>query len=110
MSTRDSFGHDEVNIFPATIGMNLKDGMNNTDLKKLFKNSYLPLYPDIADEQGKRVLAKLGNGPVRKDLEFLAWCRLLGFIIHPGCPNTTYVTQDTDRNYGEFKRIVSSNI
>ena len=46
--------------------MNPKDGMNTTKLKKLFKNSYLPLYPDIADEPGKRVLAKLDSGPGQK--------------------------------------------
>ena len=66
MSTWGRFVHDEVNIFPSTIGMNPKDGMNTTKLKKLFKNSYLPLYPDIADEPGKRVLDKLDSGPGQK--------------------------------------------
>ena len=99
-----------MNIFPATIGTNPKGGMNTTDINKLFKSSYLPLYPDIADDPGKRVLSKLDSGPGQKDLEFLAWCRLLSFIIHPGCPNTTSVTQETDSKYGEFKRIVCSNL
>ena len=103
MSTQGRFGHGELNIFPETIGMNPKGSMNTTKLNKLFKNSYLPIYHDIADEPGKRVLAKLDIGPVRKDLEFFAWCILLGFIIRPGYPNTTSVAQDTDRNYGKFK-------
>ena len=110
MSTQGRFGHDEVNILPATIGINPKGGMNTNDLKKLFKNSYLPLYPDTAHEPGKRVLSKLDSSPGQKDPQFLASCRLLGFIIHPGCSNKRSVTQETDRKYGDFKRIVSSNI
>ena len=90
--------------------MNPEGGMDTTEIKKIFKNSYLPLYHYIADKPGKRVLSKLDSGPCQKDLAFLSWCRLLGFIIHPGCQNTTSVTQETDRNYGEFKRIVCSNL
>ena len=110
MSTQGRFGHDEVNILPATIGINPKGGMNTNDLKKLFKNSYLPLYPDIADKPGSRVLSKLDSGPGQKDLEFFVWCRIIGFRIHLGFPNTTSVTQETDRNYGKFKRIFRSDI
>ena len=90
--------------------MNPKGGTNNNELKKLFKNSWLHLYPDIADKPGKILLAKLDSGPGQKDLEFLAWRRLLSFITHPGCPNTTSVTQERGSNYGEFKRIVRYNL
>ena len=66
MITRGRFGHDEVNISPATICMNMKGDMNTTELKKLFKNSYLTIYPDTSDDPGKRVLCQIGLGPGSK--------------------------------------------
>ena len=50
--------------------MNPKGDMNTTDLNKIFKNSYLSLYPDIADESGKRVIANLDSGTGQKALNF----------------------------------------
>ena len=28
---------------------------------------------------------------------------LISFVLYPGVPNTTVVSQETDRNYGSFK-------
>jgi len=40
----------------------------------------------------------------------LATLRQLGFILFPGVPNTTAVTQETDRNYGPFKTQFRINL
>jgi len=53
-----------------------------------------PLYPDIADVPGKRVLMKVNSGPERMNTEMLAELRLKGMYLMPGVPNTTQVTPD----------------
>ena len=34
----------------------------------------------------------------------------LGFIVYPGVPNTTAVTQETDQSYGPFKTQFQKNL
>ena len=40
----------------------------------------------------------------------LAELRLRGFYLIPGVPNTTHVTQVTDRNYGQFKSVYRKSL
>ncbi len=50
----------------------------------------------------------------RKDvglsLNVTAYLRYHGFILHPGVPNTTAVTQETDQSYGPFQSAVRTNL
>lgn len=105
-----TFGYDERRSFPCTFGMNERAGMNAVELDKYLKNSILPLYPDIQDYAGKRVLLKLDSGPGRLNVEMLADLRLQGLYIVPGVPNTTAKTQETDQNYGLYKSVVRENL
>ena len=43
-------------------------------------------------------------------MDLLADLRLDGFILFPGVPNTTAVTQETDQNYGPFKTQCCKNL
>lgn len=95
---------------PCTFGMNEKAGMNAVELEKYLKNSILPLYPDIQDFPGKRVVLKVDSGPGRNNIQMLADLRLLGLYLVPGVPNTTHVTQETDQNYGLYKSVVRGNL
>jgi hypothetical protein len=52
-STRGRFGCEEERVWPCTIGMNKKGGMNNEEFDKYIDNSIAPLYPDLEDTQGK---------------------------------------------------------
>ena len=45
--------------------MNEKGGMNTAEFKKLVENSYCPLYPDMENKPGKRVMFKVDSGPGR---------------------------------------------
>ena len=83
--------------------MNEKGGMDNVEFDEYLSNSLIPLYPDAEDVKGTMVLFKLDNGPGRLGVKLLARLCLLGFVLYPGVPNTTAVSQDTDRNYGPFK-------
>ena len=85
-----------------TLAMNLKGGMDEREFRSYFLNSIVPLFPDAEDVTGKRVIIKVDSGPGRMELGFLAEARTLGFIIYPGVPNTTAVTQETDQSYGPF--------
>lgn len=63
----------------------------------------MPLYPNALPTKGKWVLLKCDSGPGRLNLDLLAELRASGFILFPGVPNTTAVSQETDQNYGPFK-------
>mmetsp|Transcript_24214 Transcript_24214/g.44508 ORF Transcript_24214/g.44508 Transcript_24214/m.44508 type:complete len:349 (+) Transcript_24214:479-1525(+) len=100
---RGKFGNMEERLWPVTFGMNAKGGMDEAEFEKYLTHSIFPLYPDVKDVMGKRVMLKVDSGPGRLNMELLARCRLLGFVLYPGVPNTTAVTQETDKNYGPFK-------
>jgi len=104
------FGFEAERVVPTTFGMNEKGGMNAIELDKYIKKAILPLYPDVADVPGRRVLLKLDSGPGRMNLDMLADLRLQGVYVFPGVPNTTHVTQETDQNYGLYKTIYRENL
>ena len=104
------FGLETERELPTTFGMNEKGGMNAIELDKYIKKAILPLFPDLADVPGKRVLLKLDSGPGRMNLDMLADLRLQGVCVIPGAPNTTHVTQETDQNYGLYKSIYRQNL
>ena len=49
------------------------------------------------------MIFKLDSGTGRLVMKLLARIGLLGFVLYPGVPNNTSVSQDTDRNYIPFK-------
>jgi co-chaperonin GroES (HSP10) len=44
------------------------------------------------------------------NIDLLAELRASGFILFPGAPNTTAVSQETDQNYGPFKNQYAKNL
>ena len=105
-----TFGARQDRVWPTTFGMNEKGGMDSIEFYKYITNSILPLYPDAANENGKRVIIKLDSGPGRLNMELLATLRSSGFILFPGVPNTTAVSQETDVSYGLFKSKFRMNL
>ncbi len=104
------FGFEEEREVSPTFGMNQKGGMDDIEFEKFIFNSIVPIYPNTADTPGKRVILKVDSGPGRMNPNLLARLRLLGFVLYPGVPNTTSVTQETDQNYGPFKQQFTSNL
>ena len=107
---RGKFGTDCEKEWPVTLAMNLKGGMDEREFRSYFLNSIVPLFPDAQDVKGKRVIMKVDSGPGRMELGFLTEARTLGFIIYPGVPNTTAVTQETNQSYGPFKTQFQKNL
>ena len=100
----------EAAKYIGTMGLNEKGGMDEAEFEKYFRNSILPLFPDALDLPGFRVRVKVDSGPGRLNVNLLAELWLLGFYLYPGMPNTTAVTQETDRNYGPFKGRFRANL
>ena len=50
------------------------------------------------------------SGPGRMNESLLATLRSRGFYLYPGLPNSTHVTQATDRKYGLFKSLYRTNL
>ena len=93
--------------------MNAKGGMDDVEFDGYLYNSLIPLYLDAEDVKGNRVIFNLGSGPGRMVVKLLAWLCLLGFVLYPGVPNNTAVSQETHRSYGPFKtafRIILDEI
>jgi len=90
--------------------MNEKGGMTNNEFEKYIDNSIIPLYPNLEDTPGKRVLLNVDSGPGHNGRELLVKCHFRGLYIYPGLPNATSVQQKTDLNYGPFKSVVRNNL
>jgi hypothetical protein len=105
-----SFGFSSERLFPITFGRNKKGGMDSVEFEKYVLGSIVPLYPHARDKKGHRVLLKVDLGPGRMNLMLLARLRRLGFVLYPGVPNTTHVSQETDQQYGAFKTQFVTNL
>ena len=101
--TPGRFGWLEKREFPATIGLNEKEGMNDIEFEKYVENNLLHLFPDVIDEPGKRVCLKVDNSPGCNGRSLLLKMRFKGWYMYPGLPNATSVQQETDINYGPFR-------
>ncbi len=55
-------------------------------------------------------MLKVDSGPSRMNLNLLAQLRQLGFLMYPGLPNTTHVSQETYHQYGAFKTRLTINL
>jgi hypothetical protein len=109
--TVGTFGHDDLQEFPCTYGMNTKGGMNGKEFANYMLNCYRILYPDAADLPTKRVCVLVDGGPGRTNTEMLASLRLSGLLLFPsGPPNTTHVLQIMDMLFGLFKTIYFDNL
>ena len=103
---REKFGAPEEQSWPITVGMNERGGMDDVEFDEYLSKSLIPLYPGAEDVKEKRMLFKLDSGPGRLGMKLLSWLRLLGFMLYPGVPNTTAVSQETNRNYNPFKTAI----
>ncbi len=105
-----AFGFEEERIFPITFGQNEKGGMDSKEFEKYVLGSVVPLYPIARDKPGHRVMLKVDSGPSRMNLNLLVRLRRLGFVMYPGMPNTTHISQETDQQYGAFKTQFTINL
>ncbi len=110
LNTSSRFGCMEEKSWPCTIGMNEKGGMMDDEFEKYIDNSIVPLYPNLEDMPGKRVLLKVDSGPGCNGRDLLMKCQFRGLYIYPSLPNATSVQQETDLNYGPFKSVVPKNL
>jgi hypothetical protein len=92
------FGLGQTTSCPATFGMNEKDGMDMVKFPAYIRNAIMPLYPDAEPSFGKWVILKCDSGPGRMNLDLLADLQSSGFILFPGVPNTTAVSQETNQH------------
>ena len=90
--------------------MNKKGGIDDIKFENFIQSAIIPLYPDVSNTKGKRVLIKLDRGPGRTNPDLLASLRTLGFVLYPVVPNTTAVSQETDQVYRLFKSIFCKHL
>jgi len=93
LDVQATFGHEEVQSFPISIGLNSKGGMDDDEFFEYLQKSIMKLYPDAAPVKGKWVVIKCDSGPGRLNAKLLAYLRYHGFLLFSGVPNTTAVTQ-----------------
>jgi hypothetical protein len=100
LDVRGTFGHESKQSFPISLGLNHKGGMDNQEFFEYLK----------APVRGRWAVIKCDSGPGRLNPDLLAFLRYHGFILYPGVPITTAVTQETDQSYGPFQSAVRTNL
>ena len=75
-----------------TVNCNTNVGMDLTESRKFIGDVVVPLYPNVSEQDGKRVLLILDSGLGRKNEEPLSFLDAKRFHLLPGVPNTTRVT------------------
>jgi hypothetical protein len=99
-----AFGHEEIQSFPISLGLNNKGGMDDVEFFDYLQKSIMKLYPDAAPVKGKWVFIKCDSGPGRLNPDLLAYLRYRGFLLYPGVPNTTAVSQETEQSLVRFSQ------
>ena len=84
--------------------------MDDCEFEKYVIQLIKHLYPNTFDRPGMRLILKCDSGLWRLQLELLAKLRFIGVYLYPCVPNTTAVTQETDRTYGKFKSQYRRNL
>ena len=102
------WGHNRRRSFSPYIAASTKGSMSAEILKGYFLH-ISQLYPDMEDVDKKRVIWKLDNGVGRDDPELNHLARVLGFVIHPGLPNSSEGTQECDQNFSTLKSKMEKN-
>jgi len=110
LDVRGTFGHKSKQSFPISFGLNSKGGMDDQVFFEYLKKSIMKLFPDAAPVRGRWVVIKCDSSPGSLNPNLLAFLRFHGFILDPGVPNTTAVTQETDQSYGPFQSAVRTNL
>jgi hypothetical protein len=111
LDVRGTFGHEAEQPFPISLGLNNKGGMDDDDFFESVQKSIMRLYPDAAPEKGKWVcITKCNIGPGRLNADLLTYMRFHGFLLYPGVPNTTVVSQDMDQSDGPFQSKLHTNL
>ena len=82
--------------------------MDKTTYYKWYQENILQLYPDIADQPGKRVLIKSDGGPGRSDAAYLSEANFEGLLHYPGLPNGT-LFQEMDQAFANLKTKMEGN-
>ena len=88
--------------------MNKKGGMTDVEFEKYIDTSIVPLFPELEDTKGKRVLLKVDSGSGRNGRDLLMKCRFCGLYVYPSLPNATSMQQETDRNNNTDSYLCSS--
>ena len=109
-NTKGKYGGDCITSNGATVNCNVNAGMDGEEFEKYVMDAIIKLYPDASNVPGRRVMLIVDSGPGRNNEALLASLAARGFLLHPGVPNTTHVTQPTDRNYGYFKTLYRKNL
>jgi hypothetical protein len=111
LNVRGTFGHESKQSFPILLGLNHKGGIDDQEFFEYLKKPIMELFPDAAPVRGWWAVIKCDSGPGRLNPDLLAsFLRYHGFILYPGVPNTTAVTQATDQSYGPFQLAVRTNL
>jgi hypothetical protein len=102
LNVQAAFGHEEFQSFYISLGLNNKGGMDDDEFFEYLQKSIMKLYPNAALMKGKCAVIKCDRGPGRLNPDLLAYLCYCGFLLYPGIPNTTAVSQETDQSFDPF--------
>ena len=90
-NTKGKYSGDCITSNGATVNCNMNAGMDGEVFEKYILDAIVKLYPpDAAELPGKRIMLIIDSRPGRNNEALLASLAALGFLLHPGVPNTTH--------------------
>ncbi len=63
---KGKFGYNSVREWPVMFGINLKGGMDDAEYEKYLFSSIIPLFPNLKDQPGLRIMLKVDGGHATK--------------------------------------------
>ena len=103
------YGFDSKMYHDTTVAMSGKGGMNAVIFENWIAEHVMPLWPDLEDVPGKRVMLKTDMGPGRFQDGFLSRTFVEGMGVFPGLPNGTGCGQEMDQLFCAFKTCCYRN-
>lgn len=103
------YGNTSQRYYDVNIQYSTKGSMTKSIMAS-WVQGFSEYYPDVADENGKRVMLKSDFGPGRLQNEEAMTSLLIdGFKFFGSVPNGTEITQEMDQLFSEFKRLCYAN-
>jgi hypothetical protein len=103
------YGYQEPRCFDVELATSPNGSMTAELFEEWMCEKVLPLWPDLCDQPGKRVMMKADGGPGWQVISFLARAKVEGCYHLPGGPNTTKETQEMDQLFSALKGRVYAN-
>jgi hypothetical protein len=93
----------------CTIAKSEKGSMTQPIFDEWMNERVIQCWPNMSDNNGKRVMLKADSGPGRHSASFTCWSKVEGLCYFPDLPQGTEVGQEMDQLFSAFQNGCNIN-